>query len=252
MQILKRTLGDLELLEFGNSSQSPRVIFLHGGPGMYGYMQTFCEEFSIHCNAVYYEQRGSKQGRFETGIDDHLQDLINIVDHYSSESKPIVVGHSWGAMLAILFAGSHSNMIAKTIAIGSGPLNKIRGKEFQEELISRFGDRREYYDNLWNVIGEEKDENKQRELANDYIEKMMPIYQMDPKSGLEIQPLRWDFKGGFNTMCESDEFVDKNEYENSLRNITSPLTMIQGTHDIISPRIAIHTGSKACLTCEEY
>lgn len=147
----------------------------------------------------------------------------------------MVVGHSWGAMLAILFAGSKPSKISKTISIGSGPLNKIQGEEFQKELVSRFGTHREYYDNLWNITVEEQDVNRQQKLASNYVEKMMPIYQMDPSSGMEIQPLLWDFKGGFNTMCESDDFVERGEYEKSLPNISSPLTVIQGSHDIISP-----------------
>lgn len=63
---------------------------------------------------------------------------------------------------------------------------------------------------------------------------MVRIYQMNPDSGLEIQPICWDVKGGFNTMGEPDEFVSKNEYEKSLSNISTPLSMIHGTIDIIS------------------
>ena len=230
----RKLIGDLHMLEFGAYAISPRVIFLHGGPGMYGYMQTFCEDFSSHCNAVYYEQRGSKQGCDEIGIKDHIHDLGRIVDHYSSQFKPIIVGHSWGAMLAVLYAGSHSDKVTKTIAIGCGPLNNKQGDEFQDELILRFGDRRDYYDSLWNAIDEEEDERKQTELANSYVKEMMPIYQLDPESGLEIQPICWDIKGGFNTMCESDEYISRNEYEKSLGKISSPLSMIHGTNDIIS------------------
>lgn len=198
-------------------------------------MQSFCESFSDHCHAVYYEQRGSKQGNCDIGISEHLRDLKKVVDHYSTESKPIIVGHSWGAMLAILYASAHSSSLQKVIAVSCGPLNKIQGDEFQNELNKRFGEKKEYYDRLWNAIGEEKDEKQQQKLADNYIDRMMEIYQLDFGSGLQIQPHSWDFKGGFNTMSESDQYVSRNEYEKALANIKTPLTVTQGTHDVIHP-----------------
>lgn len=235
MQASRRTIGDLGMIEFGFSSSGTRVIFLHGGPGLYGYMQTFCESFAKHCSAVYYEQRGSKQGDMGIGIHHHLQDLERIVDYYSDESKPIIAGHSWGAMLAILFAGRYPNSIQKAILTSCGPLNQVQGDEFQKVINVRFGDRKEYYDNLWYAIDEEKDETKQQKLADHYIDNIMEIYQMDSISGSEIQPRYWDYKGAYETMCESDEYMFKGEYESALSKIHTPLTVIHGTYDIMSP-----------------
>ena len=235
MQGRKHTIDDLEIIDFGTVGSGPKVVFLHGGPGMYGYMERFCESFASHCNAVYYEQRGSKQGNCDIGILDHLRDLERVVQHYSEESNPIIFGHSWGAMLAVLFAGRHSELLRKVILTGCGPLSETQGEEFQKVLNLRFGDRKEVYDHLWNAIGEEKDENKQQKLADRYIDSMMEIYQMDPFSGLEIQPRYWDYRGAYRTMCESDRYVSQNEYVKALDTIDVPLTIIHGTCDIISP-----------------
>jgi|GEM_PF-4275113 len=161
MRVRKHTIDNLEIIEFNASAHGGWVIFLHGGPGMLGYMETFCERFSSHCKAVYYEQRGSKQGDDDIGVLDHLRDLERIVGCYSEESKPIIVGHSWGAMLAVLFAGRYPKSLQKVILTGCGPLNKHQENEFQNELNVRFGDRKDYYDSLWNAIDEEKDEDKQ-------------------------------------------------------------------------------------------
>lgn len=154
-------IEDLKMLVLGDHARSPRVIFLHDRPGIYGHKQIVCRSFAGHCNAVYYELRRSQQGKDGIGITDHIQDLERIVDPYSSKSEPIILGHSWGAMLAILFAGSHAERIAKTIEIGCGPLNKMQGDEFQNELILRFGNRKDYYDSPWDGIDEEKDEKRQ-------------------------------------------------------------------------------------------
>lgn len=233
MKKVENVIGGLDIIEFRNTG--PRVIFLHGGPGCLGYMESFCESFSPFCNTVYYNQRGSKQSRDKIGVADHLSDLKRIVRFYTDESKPIVVGHSWGAMLAVLFAGGYSDLIQKVVLLGCGPLNKIQGQEFQRELCVRFGERKDYYDQLWEAIENESDETKQQIHADRYIDEMMEIYQNDPYSGLEIQPRRWDFKASYQTMCESDELVSKNEYEHALAGIDVPLTIIHGTYDVISP-----------------
>ena len=229
----ERTIGDLRIIEFRNVG--PPVIFLHGGPGCLGYMEAFCESFSHFCNAVYYDQRGSKQTHGKIGIADHIRDLERIVSFYTDESRPIIFGHSWGAMLATLFAGSFPDLVQKVILSGCGPLNEIHGREFQQELCSRFGKRKRYYDQLWKSIEAELDETKQQENADRYIREIMQIYQNDPSSGLEIRPIHWDFKASYNTMRESDRFVSENRYEDALSNISVPLTIIHGKNDIISP-----------------
>ena len=198
-------------------------------------MEAFCESFSPYCNAVYYNQRGSKQTQDDIGIADHIRDLKRIVDHYSEELKPIILGHSWGAMLAVLFAGRYSNSLQKVILTGCGPLNEIQGQEFQRELCVRLGERKEYYDRLWKSVKSEADETKQQESADRYISEIMEIYQNDPNSGSEIHPIFWDFKASYKTMIESDEMISNNEYENALSHIEVPLTIIHGTYDIISP-----------------
>jgi len=236
MRVRKHTIDNLEIIEFNASAHGGWVIFLHGGPGMLGYMETFCERFSSHCKAVYYEQRGSKQGDDDIGVLDHLRDLERIVGCYSEESKPIIVGHSWGAMLAVLFAGRYPKSLQKVILTGCGPLNKHQENEFQNELNVRFGDRKDYYDSLWNAIDEEKDEDKQQKLADHYIDKMAEIYQKDPRSSSEAQPSHWDYKGSYRTMCESEEYVSNNLYVKALSEIESRLTVIHGSYDIISPK----------------
>ncbi len=235
MQERIQKIDDLEMIEFGHFHSGPRVIFLHGGPGAYGYMQAFCRSLDSYCNAVYYEQRGSKQGDYDIGVEDHLRDLERVVDHYSKESKPIIVGHSWGSMLAVLFAGRHSESLEKVILTGCGPLNKAQGDDFQQTLNERFGDQKEYYDNLWEAIDQEQDEIKQQKLADNYIDSIIEIYQMDPDSGSEIQPRYWDYKGAYKTMYESDEYVSQNNYEKALAKIETSLTVIHGTYDVIRP-----------------
>ena len=228
-------IDGLRVFDFGKIATGPKVIFLHGGPGLHGYMEVFCESIAGDCRAVYYEQRGSKQGNCDIGIADHLRDLERVVARCTETEKPIIVGHSWGAMLAVLYAGRFSNTIQKAVLVGCGPLSEEQGEEFQCVLSIRFGDHEDEYDQLWNSILVERDSVKQQLLADEYIDRMMEICQMDPYSGAEIQPRHWDFKGGYKTMCESDEYIARNMYVDALSKIDVPLTLIQGDRDVVSP-----------------
>lgn len=230
-----QNVAGLEVREYESSAASHPVIFLHGGPGLYGYMPSLCEVLTSDCRCVYYEQRGSKQGRLDLGVEGHVRDLRQVVEVFSTESRPMIVGHSWGAMLATLFAGTYPELVEKVVLVGSGPLSAGQGEEFQAELVARFGDRRGFFDGLWATLEAERDPGRQQRLADEYIDAMMPIYQMDPNSGQEIQPRRWDFQGGYKAMCESDEMVSQNGYESALSKITTQLTVIQGQLDVLSP-----------------
>mgnify|MGYP000020557442 CR=1 FL=1 len=227
-------LDELEILHL--KQNSPAIIFLHGGPGVFGYMEPLCRMLSPHCNAVTYNQRGSKQApSIAIEIKDHLNDLENVVSRYTTDTQPILVGHSWGAMLAILFAGRFSSLIQKLVLIGCGPLTPIQNREFSEALTSRFGKEKKYYDDLWSSVEEESNPAKQQELANIYINKIVKFYQCDPNSAKDVPPLHWDYQASINTMNQMDDAISKSEYEKSLTQIGVPISVIQGEGDPVAP-----------------
>ena len=233
MSLIEKKVGDLDTLDF--CGVGTRVLFLHGGPGCYRYMEPLCKQLSAYCNPVYYEQRGSRQTLDGIGISEHIDDLQQITRYYSKESKPILVGHSWGAMLAVLFAGRFSHLLQKVVLVGCGPLNQTQGSEFQEVLCQRFGQRQAYFDALWDSVEKEQDPERQQQNANQYLKEMMPIYQNETNPESMVDSLHWDFRASYKTICESDEWVSTDQYEKALRTIQVPLTAIQGSYDPVSP-----------------
>ena len=211
------------------------VIFLHGGPGVYGYIEKFCHLLSGAGDIFYYNQRGSKQNSDVIKIEHHISDLEKVVSHVGSEEKPILVGHSWGAMLGILFAGRHSDKIQKLILVGSGPLNREQEQEFFKSLDERFGDQKEYYDELWDIVEKETDSQKKQELANDYINKVTHFYQYDKDSVDELIPMFYDFEALHETMVDMDNLKTTGEYENMLSKIEVPITCMHGDYDPVPP-----------------
>lgn len=113
------------------STKSP-IIYLHGGPG------GLIKDDIIHAlkplaktghDLYFYDQIGSgNSGRLdniaEYSVERHKKDLAEIVEIINAE-KVIIIGHSWGCMLAIQYLQDHPDKIEKIILEGPGPILPI-------------------------------------------------------------------------------------------------------------------------------
>lgn len=225
-------INGLDVVENGQGMDP--VIFLHGGPGVFGYIQGLSRIVDAGYKTICYNQRGSKQTADLVRISDHVDDLRAIVQHYSSDGSPILVGHSWGAMLALIFGSQYSELVQKIVLIGCGSLNAQQGEAFQRELSKRFGNKKQYFDTLWQEL--ENGENKLsiEEDADRYINEILDYYQNDRESAMVLRPLYWDFQSSLPVMLESDELTFSNTYERILSQITTKVVLIHGTEDLIS------------------
>lgn len=112
----------------GNKQPYP-VIFLQGGPGGYiserlvQSMQTLADEgYDVYL----YDQVGSGLSKRLYDIREytavrHKKDLAAIVEQTGS-GKVILIGQSWGAILAALFLADHPDKVSKVILTGPGPV----------------------------------------------------------------------------------------------------------------------------------
>jgi len=114
------------------------IIYLQGGPG------GFISDRNIKMLAplsedgfdiFLYDQIGSGQSDRLTNINDytadrHKKDLEEIIKKTGAE-KVILIGQSWGAILASLFIADNPDKVEKAILTGAGPIQPMR-----EELLS--------------------------------------------------------------------------------------------------------------------
>jgi proline iminopeptidase len=108
---------------------NPPIIYLHGGPGgciTQGIMSTLAP-FSKEGYDIYlYDQIGSGHSdRLDNiaayTVKRHVEDLEEIIKKIGSP-KVILIGQSWGAMLATSFLVKHPQLIEKIILTGPGPI----------------------------------------------------------------------------------------------------------------------------------
>lgn len=121
-------------IEGDSANTNPVIIFLHGGPGGYIHSAIIArmKEVSKAGYDVYlYDQVGSglsdrlpapKDYSFER----HLKDLHEIISRQIKADQVILIGHSYGGILATHYSAAHAEKIVKLILSSPGDLQPYR------------------------------------------------------------------------------------------------------------------------------
>ena len=140
-------LGGLTAGEVG-----PPVLLLHGGPGLgHEYLDPVVAELRTDFRVATFQQRGLEPSTLEGPftIAQALDDIVSVLDALGSQ-RALVIGHSWGAHLALRFTAAHQDRLLGMLAIE--PIGVVgdggRGS-FEMELLARVpADRRKRLDEL--------------------------------------------------------------------------------------------------------
>lgn len=231
----KLSSGHLFVREW--SSVGTPVILVHGGPGMSGYMGSLAVKLTGAGKVIEYNQRGTvrsaQAGPFD--LDQHARDLFELVKSYSTtEQKPIVIGHSWGAVLTLVFAAQFTAAAQAIVLISSGSFDEdgktIQNKEIYQRLSSKD---RARFDELKNELGEVLDLEKKSRVDKEFIDLITPVYNYDQSA---TQGASFDGR----VFPASDESADSfAEYRKSgrlielLKSISVPVAVFHGKNDVI-------------------
>src|SRR5438045_9538230 len=104
------------------------VLVLSGGPREdIRSMQGVADELGKKYRSCMWEQRGtgrSKLPKYDSStinLNAYIEDIEALRKQLHAE-KFIVVGNSWGMILGLAYAGTHSNAVRAVVTIGSGPI----------------------------------------------------------------------------------------------------------------------------------
>lgn len=119
----------------------PDTVVLHGGPGAHhDYLLPQFDALATRRRLRYYDQRGGGRSPVPpdtpVGWREHVADLDALLDHWDLESAT-VLGYSWGALLALLYAVQHPGRIGR-LALVSPAAATIEGRrEFERRFAER-------------------------------------------------------------------------------------------------------------------
>ncbi|YAF95255.1 MAG: alpha/beta fold hydrolase [Nodularia sp. CChRGM 3473] len=122
--------GNIYTVSYGNSEEW--IVCLHGSLGAtHEYLVPTLSQLYPHYRVLFYDQRGlgQSQGDFSlSSLADHLSDLCQIVDSLNIK-KCHLIGHSWGALLTLLFAEINPTQVAQLILLN--PSSPIAEHQFE-------------------------------------------------------------------------------------------------------------------------
>jgi proline iminopeptidase len=97
------------------------VVVLHGGPSLgLAYLAPDLEDLGRELTLLHYDQRGVGRSTVPPGADlavaRHVADLEALRRHFGLD-RLVLLGHSWGAMLAAHYAATHPERVARMLFI---------------------------------------------------------------------------------------------------------------------------------------
>lgn len=109
-------------------ADAPRVVVLHGGPGAHhDYLLPQMLRIAEDYDAIFYDQRGGGRSKRDDLAPitwrTQVEDLARVVDELAHGSLHIV-GYSWGALLAILYALDAAGVADRIPHVGA-PLGDV-------------------------------------------------------------------------------------------------------------------------------
>lgn len=98
--------------------EGPLVVVLHGGPGAPGSAGELSRALGRHCRVLEPFQRRADDRALTVAR--HVVDLRAFITLHCGPELPVLVGHSWGAMLALAFAAECPRAVRALALVGGG------------------------------------------------------------------------------------------------------------------------------------
>ena len=125
--------------------QGRPVIVLHGGPDFdHGYFLPDLDRLMDAFRLIYYDQRG--RGRSAEGVrpDDvtlasDVDDLDKVRQHFRLDA-PALLGHSWGAVLALEYALRHPARVSHLVLMNPAPVSAVDLALLRKAYADKLGD----------------------------------------------------------------------------------------------------------------
>ncbi len=151
---------------------APVIIALHGGPGGDYRNLLPIAPLSDDYHLVFYDQRmtglSSREFAGTLNLKTFFDDLDAFVDHYGKGRKVILLGHSWGAMMASGYVGMHPEKVEKAILIEPGLMRPDLAREYFDSQsgpgLGSYGNLAWIWLNSWRV-----DTSRDKYAREDYI-----------------------------------------------------------------------------------
>jgi proline iminopeptidase len=118
------------------------IIILHGGPDFdYSYLLPELDRLADSYRLIYYDQRG--RGRSAAGVQPEdvtlasdVSDIDKVREHFKLD-QVILLGHSWGTVLALEYALRYPQRVSGLILMNPAPASTADYKQLRNEWLEK-------------------------------------------------------------------------------------------------------------------
>jgi proline iminopeptidase len=125
------------------------LIMRHGGPGLWDMFGSLAATLPGHLRVIRWDQRGCgrSEHRGPFRVARSAADLDAVRSHLDL-SKTALLGHSWGATLALRYALDHPDRVSALVYVSGTGLGWAWREPFQRAIAARLASHRERLDEL--------------------------------------------------------------------------------------------------------
>jgi len=199
-----------------------RVILIHGGPGAAGELTPLAKELGKFTSILEPFQTKSSVEELVMELDDQVSG--------NAELPVILVGHSWGAWLGLLYAKRFIEKVRKLILIGSGPFDPDCAANIINVRVQRLSDYNRKI--LFRRIDQlnEPDEQNKNDIFREVGELIYMADSFDPVPR-ENPDIKYDYNAYLRIWNEAQELRDSGKLLDAASGITCPVIAIHGDYD---------------------
>ena len=253
---------DLSKTYYKTFGKGNPILIINGGPGMNSNgFESMAKKLATDHQTIIYDQRGTGKSPLKT-LDSKTITIKLMVDDIESLRKHlkikkwIVLGHSFGGMLASYYAAVYPNSIDKLILSSSGgiDLNLLNGPDLITSHLTKIEQDSLQY---WNNKIDKGDTSHATRLGRG--QALATAYVYDRKFIPIIAERLTQGNSDINTLVWNDFRKIKFDCKDKLKSFKQPVLIIQGKQDVIKEEIAetahkAFTNSKVILleNCKHY
>ncbi|AMY07740.1 Proline iminopeptidase [Luteitalea pratensis] len=230
-------------LHYRSAGTGTPAVLLSGGPGFrVDYMIPVGDFLPAGYRRIFLEQRGTGKSRpavFDPAgltLQMVVEDLEALRLHLKQD-RLLLVGHSWGGMLAMAYAATHPDRVDRLVLIGSGGPTLEFTQWFNDNIEMRLRPEDSEARNYWQAAAKKGVDGDK--AAMEAVRAILPGYFFDRKQSLAFAAAIQD--GALHPDVNAGLFGDlakQYDLRDGLRKLNRQVLIVQGHQDPIGDKTA--------------
>ncbi|ACC98330.1 putative hydrolase or acyltransferase [Elusimicrobium minutum Pei191] len=189
-----------------------KAVVVHGGPGALGSLGAFAGKLSSYFGVAEPIQTKYSINELIEELHGHITCL--------KEKEITLLGHSWGALLCVLYAAKYSQKLRRVILVSSASFEERFSSLAEKTRRARLTDKE--YQTSQEILA-----RGDAEKINKFFDKTDNYDAFEEESAL----IKFDLKMLNEIWNEASGLRNQNKFISSLKKIKCPITVIHGEYD---------------------